>query len=116
MMDAAQAAVEEFGVAADEVHYEAFGADISGDPFEVRVANKDGAVLQVGKDDSLLEILRKKYSEVGSSCEVGNCGTCKVTLKEGKVDHRGTALLPEERQTAMLSCVSRGIGRITIEV
>ena len=116
MMDAAQAAVEEFGVAADEVHYEAFGADISGDPFEVRVANKDGAVLQVGKDDSLLEILRKKYSEVGSSCEVGNCGTCKVTLKEGKVDHRGTALLTEERQTAMLSCVSRGIGRITIEV
>jgi ferredoxin-NADP reductase len=116
MMDAAQAAAEEFGVAADEIHYEAFGADISGDPFEVEVANKGGAILQVGEEDSLLEVLRKNYSEVGSSCEVGNCGTCKVTLKSGKVDHRGTALLPEEKQSAMLSCVSRGIGRITIEI
>lgn len=116
MMEAAKAAAEEHGVPEDEVHYEAFAADASGDPFEVEVANKDNAVLQVGPDDSLLEVLRQQYNDVPSSCEVGNCGTCKVTLKSGRVDHRGTALLQQEKQEAMLSCVSRGIGRITIEI
>merc|ERR1712000_585275 len=114
-MDAARAAAEEYRVPADEIHYEAFGADVSGDPFEVEVVNKEGSILQVGGEDSLLEVLRLKYKDIPSSCEVGNCGTCKVWLKSGRVDHRGTALLPEEKQEAMLSCVSRGIGRIAIE-
>lgn len=116
MMEAAKAAVHEHSVSPDEVHYEAFGADITGDPFEVEVVNKEGTLLQVGSEDSLLEVLRQKFEDVASSCEVGNCGTCKVTLKSGRVDHRGTALLPVEQQEAMLSCVSRGIGRIAIEI
>lgn len=116
MMEAVKSAVNECGIPPREVHYEAFGADISGDPFEVEIANKQGKVLKVGEDESLLDVLRREYPDVASSCEVGNCGTCKLTVKSGRVDHRGTALLPEEKDSAMLSCVSRGIGRVVIEV
>lgn len=116
MMKAAQDACLECNVPPNEVHYEAFGADISGDPFEVEVANKGGKVLKVGEGESLLEVLKRELENVPSSCEVGNCGTCKVALKCGTVDHRGTAISEEEKETAMLSCVSRGIGRIVIDI
>ncbi|CAM1500995.1 Fc.00g101570.m01.CDS01 [Cosmosporella sp. VM-42] len=116
MMEAAREAVEESGLSPDEVHFEAFAADISGDPFEAEVVNRGGRVLNVGEGESLLEVLRREFGEIPSSCEVGNCGTCKMTLTSGRVDHRGSALLPEEKQTSMLSCVSRGVGRIAIEI
>ncbi|KAG9252033.1 pyruvate kinase-like protein [Emericellopsis atlantica] len=116
MMDAAKNAVAESGLSPNEVHYEAFGANISGDPFEAEVANRDGKVVKVGEEESLLEVLRREFDDVPSSCEVGNCGTCKVSLMSGRVDHRGTALLEEDKASSMLSCVSRGIGRIAIEI
>ncbi|OAA69502.1 Amphiphysin-like protein [Cordyceps fumosorosea ARSEF 2679] len=116
MMEAAKAAVEANGLSHDEVHYEAFTADISGDPFEAVVANKDNKKINVGEDESLLEALRREFPGVPSSCEVGNCGTCKIVLKKGQVKHRGSALEPEEQKGHMLSCVSRGLGRIVIEV
>ncbi|KAJ6780322.1 hypothetical protein PWT90_05319 [Aphanocladium album] len=116
MMEAAKSAVEANGLSHDEVHYEAFTADVSGDPFEVVVANKEEKSLKVGEDESLLEVLRREFPDVPSSCEVGNCGTCKITLKSGQVDHRGSALDPGQLKDHMLSCVSRGIGRIVVEV
>ncbi|KAF7563073.1 hypothetical protein G7046_g1062 [Stylonectria norvegica] len=117
MMAAAKDAVEEHGVPADEVHFEAFGANISGDPFEAEVANRAGKVVNVGEEESLHEVLWREFGDVvPSSCLVGNCGTCKTTLKAGQVDHRGTALMPDEKATSLLSCVSRGIGRIVIEI
>ncbi|KAL6866083.1 hypothetical protein ACO1O0_002183 [Amphichorda felina] len=116
MMEAAKSAVEELCVPHNEVHFEAFAADISGDPFEAEVANRDGKVVKVGEDETLLEVLRREFEDVPSSCEVGNCGTCKVTLKSGRVDHRGAALMEEDKEFSMLSCVSRGIGRIAVEI
>ncbi|KAG6006556.1 hypothetical protein E4U54_000156 [Claviceps lovelessii] len=119
MMEAARRAARECGIPPSEIHYEAFTADVSGDPFEVEVTNEGGnqpQLLQVGRDESLLEVLRREFPDMASSCEVGNCGTCKVILKGGRVHHRGTALLPDEKDSAMLACVSRGIGRVRIEV
>jgi len=116
MMEAAREAVKEHGVDEKEVHFEAFEADTSGDPFEVEVQNR-GKVLAVREDETLLEVLRREFGDdVASSCEVGNCGTCKVALKSGQVDHRGSALTAEERKDEMLSCVSRGLGKIGIEI
>ncbi|KAG6055835.1 hypothetical protein E4U17_002707 [Claviceps sp. LM77 group G4] len=127
MMHAVEQVVQERQISPAEVHYEAFAADSSGprDPFEVQVlrqavdqdqAPRPSVLLRVGEEESLLEVLRREYPDMPSSCEVGNCGTCRVVLKSGRVDHRGSALLPEEKETAMLACVSRGIGRISIEV
>ncbi|TDZ39803.1 Carnitine monooxygenase reductase subunit [Colletotrichum spinosum] len=116
LMEAARKAAEECGIDDADVHYEAFSADTTGDPFEVEVGNREGRVLKVGEEETLLEVLKREIGDVESSCEVGNCGTCKLTLKTGRVDHRGTALSPEEKAGSMLSCVSRGIGRIAIEI
>ncbi len=75
----------------------------------------------MGEEESLLQVLRKAGLEVESSCEVGNCGTCRVGVKNGKILHRGSGL-PEEEQAGvgdgkeMLSCVSRGVGHIVVEL
>jgi len=61
-------------------------------------------------------VLNREFGDVvGSSCEVGNCGTCKIRVTCGKVEHRGTALTEEDKQGEMLACVSRGVGRIVVE-
>lgn len=140
MMDEAAEAVRAAGLGEDEVHFEAFGADTGGDPFDVdvflrptddddngrpRVNGQNGEKgeeerreVRVEGDETLLEVLRREFgtARVASSCEVGNCGTCKVALRSGRVEHRGTSLMEEEKKDGMLSCVSRGIGRIAIEI
>lgn len=100
-----------------EVHFEQFQVDSSGDPFSVEVCSKEkNADLQVAADKTLLDVLRKAGFEVGSSCETGNCGSCRIPFKRGRIDHRGTALTEAEKETEMLACVSRGVGHIEVEV
>lgn len=116
MMEAARAAAEEAAISPKEIHFEAFSADTTGDPFEVQVVNRKNKVVKVGEEESLLEVLQREFDDIPSSCEVGNCGTCKVAVKSGVVIHRGSALMPDEKDSSMLTCVSRGVGRIAIEV
>lgn len=118
LMDEALKETQDAGLAPDEVHFEAFSADTSGDPFEAVVANCEEAVVHVGAEETLLEVLQRRFGvdEIPSSCEVGNCGTCKIKLKTGRVEHRGTALTDDEKAETMLSCVSRGVGRIAVEI
>jgi ferredoxin len=47
---------------------------------------------------------------------VGNCGTCRISVVEGRVEHRGVGLPESEKEEAMLSCVSRGVGRVVVEI
>ncbi|KAF2105991.1 MOSC domain-containing protein [Lophiotrema nucula] len=115
LMDETSRIVKEAVIGEGEVHFEAFEADVGGDPFEVEVEGKKGT-LQVKEEETLLEVLQREFGDIPSSCEVGNCGTCKVKVKCGKVEHRGTALTAEEKKDSMLSCVSRGVGRIAIEI
>lgn len=116
MMDEALRVSKEAGLTEADIHFEAFAADTTGDPFEVEVANRGSKKLQVGEEETLLEVLKKHFDDVASSCEVGNCGTCKVSVKCGNVEHRGTALMEDEKKDSMLSCVSRGMGKIVIEI
>jgi ferredoxin-NADP reductase len=116
MMEAAKAAAEEAAISPQEIHFEAFSADTTGDPFEVQITNRKNKIVKVGEEESLLEVLQREFDDIPSSCEVGNCGTCKVSVKNGEILHRGSALMPDEQATSMLTCVSRGVGRITIEV
>lgn len=107
------------GIPPEEVHFEAFSADSGGDPFEAVVANRENAEVKVAADESLLQALQRRFGaeQVPSSCEVGNCGTCVVRLRAGRAEHRGSALGEEDWASgSMLSCVSRGVGRITIEI
>ncbi|KAI1345069.1 PK beta-barrel-protein domain-containing protein-like protein [Xylariaceae sp. FL0016] len=116
LLDEASLEARKRGLGEDEIHCEAFNANTTGVSFEAEVVNWGGKVLSVGEEETLLEVLRREFDDVPSSCEVGNCGTCRVLLKSGQVEHRGTALMDEEKREAMLSCVSRGHGRIAIEI
>ncbi len=117
MMDEALRETRAAGLGEGDAYFEAFGADISGDPFDVVVANRGNTTLKVGPDETLLEILQRRFGDdIASSCEVGNCGTCKLAVKNGRIEHRGTALTEDDKANAMLSCVSRGVGCITVEI
>lgn len=117
MIDAAVETATAVGMTSNEVHYEVFHADLSGDPFSVEDVSKERkAVLQVKAEQTLLDVMRDAGFEIGSSCEAGNCGTCRVPVRYGRVQHRGSALTETEQKAEMLACVSRGIGHIVVGV
>lgn len=129
MLAMASALATSLQLGADELHVEAFQAERGGDAFEMEVRNggkaggremgkgkSRGKVIRVGEDETMLEGMRREGFQVESSCEVGNCGSCKVMVTEGRVVQRGSGLLGEERAEGwVLSCVERGVGRIAVD-
>ncbi|KAI1192922.1 pyruvate kinase-like protein [Nemania serpens] len=116
MIEETQSLVRELGYPRSHVYFEEFGgAGLgTGDPFEVEI-DATGKILQVPREKSLLEVLNEAGFDLDSSCLVGNCGSCMVEYCKGEVAHRGVALDDEQKRTSLLSCVSRGKGRITVK-
>lgn len=115
LLEAVKSAATSLNLPQSNVHFEAFTASTSGDPFSVEL-EKSEKTLEVKEEETLLDILRDAGFDVESSCEVGNCGTCRVGVRSGRVEHRGTGLLDDEKEGYMLSCVSRGIGKIVLDL
>ncbi|KAF6839482.1 vanillate o-demethylase [Colletotrichum plurivorum] len=122
LMNAAQGRARDLGYPDHMLHFESFGADSAGTkgaPFTVEVNEPESRrkeKLEVPSDKTLLTVLREAGFDMTFFCEMGGCGACKVSVCDGKVDHKGTALYPEEKKRNMLSCVSRGRGNIKIEL
>jgi len=74
--------------------------------FDVQL-HRSGQRITVGARQSILDALRGHGIHVPSSCESGTCGSCKVGLLEGQADHRDLVLLPEEKASQVMVCVSR---------
>ncbi|MGI4895246.1 MAG: PDR/VanB family oxidoreductase [Janthinobacterium lividum] len=95
------------------VHVEDFaGIDALGGrsaPFTARW-EPSGARVEVPADRSLLWALRGAGVDVESSCESGTCGTCRVRLLAGDVEHRDLVLTDDERARFVMPCVSRAVG------
>ncbi|KAF2494758.1 putative vanillate O-demethylase oxidoreductase [Lophium mytilinum] len=115
LMEGITKAAEEMGLPKSNIHFETFQVSTSGDPFvaELTVSKKK---IEVSGAQSLLDALRDTGFDIPSSCEAGNCGTCRVTVCGGRIEHRGTGLEEEEKENTMLTCVSRGIGEISLEL
>lgn len=94
------------------VHFETFteaSASRPGDrPLRVRLA-RSGGVVEVPAGETILSALRAHGMAVPSSCESGTCGTCRTMLLSGEADHRDLVLLPEERESQIMICVSRAL-------
>ncbi|KIW64792.1 hypothetical protein PV04_09701 [Phialophora macrospora] len=103
------------GISSENLHFESFAVATSGDPFVAELADS-GRTLEVDGEKTLLDALREAGLDIPSSCEAGNCGTCRIGVKSGRIEHRGTGLMEDEKGSAMLSCVSRGIGTIVLEL
>lgn len=94
------------------VHYELFkgsGSDIStssDQPFDI-VLQRRGLTLTVPADQSILHVLKQHGVAIRSLCSEGVCGTCRVSLISGEVDHRDDFLDDDEHDEALQVCVSR---------
>lgn len=78
---------------------------VGGHEFEIELA-RSGATVTVPADRSALECLRQQLPGIPYSCRQGFCGTCRVTVLQGTVDHG----VPAGDDASMLVCVSRAAG------
>ncbi|WP_270180809.1 PDR/VanB family oxidoreductase [Alkalihalobacillus sp. CinArs1] len=85
-------------------------------PKPFRVTVNGGDELLVKENESLLERLLDEGYPVSYACRMGICGSCEVTVCGGEVIHSDTFLTEKEKENKMLSCVSRGVGEIAINV
>ncbi len=93
---------------ASRIHMEEFTAGHVGmsAPFTA-VWAPDGRRVAVPAHLSLLAALRRAGVRVDSSCEAGVCGTCRLALLDGEVEHRDSVLTGRERESSVVACVSR---------
>ncbi|WP_405895090.1 PDR/VanB family oxidoreductase [Streptomyces sp. NBC_00104] len=97
------------GSRASALHFERFAPPpiTDGRPFELQLGDT-GRVLPVPYDRSALDVLHEALPDLPFSCRQGFCGTCRVRVADGQVDHRDRRLTATERAAgAMLPCVSR---------
>jgi vanillate O-demethylase ferredoxin subunit len=102
------------GFTPERIHIERFNgkaaAPLLDKVFEVKIAST-GAVYKIPGDKSVTAFLEEKGVKIPTSCEQGACGTCKVKVLEGEVEHRDKRLKPEQRAEGwFLACVSRAKG------
>lgn len=77
------------------------------DEFEV-VCQRSGITIEVGADDSILELVEAAGVPITTSCYEGICGSCRATVIEGVPDHRDSVLKAHEMEAGeFILCVSR---------
>jgi ferredoxin-NADP reductase len=99
------------------LHYERFSAPpvVGGTAFEIQLA-RTGVLVAVRAEQSALAAVRAVLPDIAYSCRQGFCGTCPVRVLGGAVEHRDRCLTDAERIDAMAICVSRGSGRIVLDL
>lgn len=99
-----------------ELHFERFSPPpvVNGSSFEVELA-RSAQVLTVPAETSALSAISERLPGVAYSCRQGFCGTCRVRVLAGEVERRGAARFGHT-EDSMLICVSRGHGRITLDL
>ncbi|MBI4984894.1 MAG: 2Fe-2S iron-sulfur cluster binding domain-containing protein [Rhodocyclales bacterium] len=127
MMESLVPALEDWGVPAAHIHYEAFGpASIKRRPAAVPAAAPADAGIVVGfarsgkelawqpAAGSLLEFAEASGIAVNSGCRAGGCGSCQTTIKSGEVAYRQPPDFDPEPGTCLL-CVCTPKTSITLE-
>lgn len=115
-IDDVTATATELGWPGSRVHVEHFGGELApGEPFDVELASS-GEVFTVDSGVSLLESLITRGHNVPSLCRQGVCGECRVPVRSGSVLHRDLYLTEDERRGSMMACVSRGSGRVELDL
>jgi ferredoxin len=116
MLDAIRVARNEHADA--PLHYERFSPPpvVDGAPFELELA-RSKRLLNVPANRSALDVMLDHDAgldhETPYSCQQGYCGTCKVKVLAGQVDHRGRTVVADDE---MLVCMSRARGdRLVID-
>jgi ferredoxin len=87
------------------LHYERFSPPpvVDGIPFELQLA-RSKLLFSVPANRSALDVMLDQDPTTAYSCQQGYCGTCKVKVLAGQVDHRSRAVVSDDE---MLVCVAR---------
>ena len=100
---------------ASSLHREYFSADVGAadgedSAFKIQISSS-GAILDVPRDKSIVEVLATIGIEIPTSCEQGICGTCLTPVLQGTPDHRDLVLTEEEHDDndQMTLCCSRAL-------
>ena len=112
MLEAVRVARDEYADA--PLHYERFSPPpvIDGVAFELELVRSQ-RVLSVPANRSALGVMLDRDPTTPYSCRQGFCGTCKVKVLAGQIDHRGRTAVGDDE---MLVCVSRANGgRVVID-
>lgn len=95
------------------IHFELFkgsnadlGLDSLNEPFDI-LCKRAGKRFTIPADQSIMDVLKAEGFRIRSLCHEGVCGTCRVGLVSGDVDHRDECLDEDERDEALQVCVSR---------
>ncbi|MBL1074456.1 oxidoreductase [Nocardia sp. 2] len=93
------------------LHTERFSAlpVTGGHDFDITLA-RTGISVRAGSTETALEAIRRVKPDVVYSCRQGFCGTCRIRVLAGEVDHRDRLLTDGDRAGHMLTCVSRADG------
>lgn len=86
-----------------------------GNPFTVTLA-RSGLRVDVAADETALAAIRRVVPNVVYSCQQGFCGTCRVRVLAGTVEHHDRFRTPEYHGDYMNICVSRAAGDLTIDL
>ena len=127
MMQTLVPALADWGVAAADIHCEAFGPasvklpGLPGEPmaaatasFEVKLQRSGRTLTWRGEETSLLEFVERHGVEVASGCRSGGCGSCETRVLEGRVDY---AQAPDHEVAPghCLLCVGRPASALVLE-
>jgi CDP-4-dehydro-6-deoxyglucose reductase len=79
-----------------------------------------GNIVLCGLEETVLTAILRSGASVMFGCRGGGCGTCKMRLISGRVDHGrcSAAVLPEDERESgwFLSCQARALSDLTIEL
>lgn len=101
MMHSLVTALREWGVQADDVHFEAFGptavrptGPVSNEPpaagsaaIDVRFSRSGRTLVWDGRDANLLDFAERHGLALESGCRTGSCGACQTRLLSGVVTY-----------------------------
>lgn len=98
MMAALIPALHAWGVARDDLHYEAFGSALIGmagtpepvvleTPLAVQFARSERTIDWTGEDTNLLDFAERHGIDMPSGCRAGSCGTCEAKITAGAVHY-----------------------------
>ncbi|WP_423840702.1 hybrid-cluster NAD(P)-dependent oxidoreductase [Vibrio mytili] len=95
------------GLPEEHYHQEAFGVvPVKAKPEKSIQIDFNGDMITGSNQKTLLDQLEDAGKDISNSCRAGLCGSCKVQLKSGKVDHPNVPALSDEERAmgTVLAC------------
>ena len=118
-MDWVLDAARQAGWPEHQLHYEFFAGEAvdltDADSFDIRIAST-GQVINVTKNQTVVQALALCGIDVQTSCEQGVCGTCLTRVLEGTPAHKDMYLTEEEQalNDQFTPCCSRSLSPMLV--